>query len=209
MKLKHGGIWNLETLMESLKLEIETRECVQSKESFKESASLDTRKPGYWKNTSIPQTSAALLGGNGAPDCTFCRGKHPSFDCHVVTNLQERRNILLKTGRCFLCLRRGSHISRHCKLSVKCHICNGHHDVSLCFGNRKVGGVNNMNWGGGGAKFRPKDTGTSRQNEIEQTETKQCEPSQVHTGHIGTEETGSNQTVLLQTKGLHDCPQKF
>ena len=50
-----------------------------------------------------------------------------------------------------------------------------------------------------GAKFRPKDPGTSRQNEIEQTETKQCEPSQVHTGHISTEETGSNQTVLLQT----------
>ena len=72
MKLKHGGVWNLETLMESLKLEIETRECVQSKGSFKESVNLDTRKPGYWKNTSIPQTSVALLGGNSAPDCTFC-----------------------------------------------------------------------------------------------------------------------------------------
>ena len=93
--------------MESLKLEIETRECVQTKGSFKESSS-DTRKPGYGKNTSIPQTSAALLGGNSAPDCNFCRGKQPFFDCHVVTNLQERKNILRKTGRCFLCLRRGS-----------------------------------------------------------------------------------------------------
>ena len=194
MNLKHGGVWNPETLMESLKLEIETRECVKIKGSFKESSS-HTRKPGYGKNTSIPQTSAALLGGNSAPDCTFCLGKHPSFDCHVVTNLQEQKNILRETGRCFLCLRRGSHISRDCKSSVKCHICNGHHHVSLCFRNPKVGGVNNMK----GAKFRPKDPGTSRQNEIEQTETKQCEPSQVHTGHISTEETGSNQTVLLQT----------
>ena len=133
--------------MESLKLEIETRECVQTKGSFKESANLDTRKPGYGKNTSIPQTSAALLGGNSTPHCTFCRGKHPSFDCHVVTNLQERKNILRKTGRCFLCLRRGSHISPDCKSSVKCHICNGHHHVSLCFRNPKVGGVNNMNGG--------------------------------------------------------------
>ena len=49
--------------------------------------------------------------------------------------------------------------------------------MSLCFRNPKVGGVNNMNGGGGGAKFRQKDPGTSRQNEIEQTETKQCEPS--------------------------------
>ena len=188
--------------MESLKLEIETRECVQTKGSFKESANSDTKKPGYGKNTSIPQTSAALLGGNSAPDCTFCRGKHPSFDCHVVTNLQERKNILPKTGRCFFCLRRGSHISRDCKSSVKCHICNGHHHVSLCFRNPKVGGVNNMK----GAKFRPKDPGTSRQNEIEQAETKQCEPSQVHTGHIGTEETGSSFT---DSKGLHDCLRKL
>ena len=96
MKLKHGGIWNLETLMESLKLEIETRECIQTKGSFKESANSDTRKPGYGKNTSIPQTSAALLGGNSAPDCTFCSGKHPSFDCHVVTNLQERKTSFAK-----------------------------------------------------------------------------------------------------------------
>ena len=139
MKLKHGGVWNLQTLMESLKLEIETRECVQTKGSFKESSS-DTRKPGYGKNSSIPQTSAALLGGNSTPDFTFCRGKHPSFDCQVVTNLQERKNILRKTGRCFLCLRRGSHISRDCKSSVKCHICNGHHHMSLCFRNPKVGG---------------------------------------------------------------------
>ena len=61
----------------------------------------------------------------------------------------------------------------------------------------------------GGAKFRPEDPGTSRQNEVEQTETK-CEPSQVHTGHIGTEETGSNQTVLLQTaKAYVTTPGNF
>ena len=82
--------------MESLKLEIETREYLQTKGSFKESANLDTRKPGYGKNTSIPQTSAALLGGNSTPDCTFCRGKHPSFDCHVVTNLQEQKTSFTK-----------------------------------------------------------------------------------------------------------------
>ena len=55
MKLKHGVVWNLETLMESLKLEIETRECVQTKGSFKESANLDTRKPGYGKTLRYPK----------------------------------------------------------------------------------------------------------------------------------------------------------
>ena len=53
MKLKHGGIWNLETSMESLKLEFETRECVQTKGSFKESS--DTRKPGYGKTLQYPK----------------------------------------------------------------------------------------------------------------------------------------------------------
>ena len=105
--------------------------------------------PGLNIALSAAQTSAALLGGNNTPDCTCCRGKHPSFDCHIVTNLQERKNILRKTGRCFLCLRCGSHISSDCKSSVKCHICNGHHHVSLCFRNPKVGGVNNMKGGGG------------------------------------------------------------
>ena len=49
MKLKHRGIRNLDTSIESLKLEIETRECVQSKGTFKESVNLDTIKPGYGK----------------------------------------------------------------------------------------------------------------------------------------------------------------
>ena len=62
---------------------------------------------------------------------------------------------------------------------------------------------------GGGAKFRPKDPCTSRQNEVEQTETKQCEPSQVHTWHIGTKETGSNQTVLLQTAKAYVLPPEI
>ena len=62
----------------------------------------------------------------------------------------------------------------------------------------------------GGAKFRPKDPGISRQNEVEQTETKQSEPSQVHTGHKGTEETGSKSNCsFTDSEGLRDCPPEI
>ena len=84
--------------------------------------------------------------------------------------------------------------------------------MSLCFRNPKVRGVNNMNGGGGGgAKYRPKDPCTSRQNEVEQTETKQCEPSQVHTGHIGRYRRNGQQSncSFTDSKGLHDCPRNF
>ena len=208
MKRKHGGVWNLETLMKSLKLEIETRECVQTKGSFKESANSDTRKPGYGKNISIPQTSAALLGGNSAPDCTFCRGKHPSFDCHVVTNLQERKNILRKTGRCFLCLRRGSHISRDCKTSVKCHICNGHRHVSLCFRNPKVGGVNNMN---GGLSLRQKiqvPLDKMKLNKLRLNNVNQAK-SILNTTHRYRRNGQQSNCSFTDSKGLRDCPRKF
>ena len=47
MKLEHGEDWNLETLMKLLKVEIETRECVQTKGSNRGTFSVENKRPNY------------------------------------------------------------------------------------------------------------------------------------------------------------------
>ena len=94
MKSENGEDWKLETLMKLLKVEIETSECVQTKGSTRGTFSVENKRPNYGKND--PPTVATLYTSEGpgsTPDCTYCRGKHPSVDCHVVTNLQERKTL--------------------------------------------------------------------------------------------------------------------
>ena len=54
-----------------------------------------------------------------------------SVSCPKVTGVEARKEILRKSGRCFVCLRR-NHISRNCRSSLKCNTCNGRHHVSIC-----------------------------------------------------------------------------
>ena len=54
-----------------------------------------------------------------------------SSSCPKVTGVDAWKEILLKSGRCFVCLRK-NHISRNCRSSLKCNACNGRHHVSIC-----------------------------------------------------------------------------
>ena len=177
--------------MKLLKVEIETRERVQTKESNRGTLSVENKRPNYGKNN--PPTVAALYTSEGpgnTPDCTYCRGKHPSADCHVVTNLQERKNILRRAGRCFRCLRRSGHIARDCKASVRCYKCNSQHHVSLCNRDPKLS-ISKPGLRFKAKEFVPRENESSKPNPPE-TET-------VHTGHIGTNNATDNNAVLLQT----------
>ena len=49
-----------------------------------------------------------------------------------MIDIRERRNILKREGRCYLCLRKGGHLARKCQSSIKCFTCKGHHHVALC-----------------------------------------------------------------------------
>ena len=63
MKLEHGEDWNLETLIKLLKVEIKTRECVQTKGSNRGTFSVENKRPNYGKNN--PLTGAALYTSEG------------------------------------------------------------------------------------------------------------------------------------------------
>jgi len=89
-------------------------------------------QPTVKKSTKELSTAATLLTGRcSGPTCTYCQKSHASNSCGVVTQVHARRQVLQKSGRCFVCLRRG-HISRECRSNMKCSKCKGRHHVSIC-----------------------------------------------------------------------------
>ena len=120
--------WKIEELLDILKTEVEARE----KCSVLNGKTQDSKRGNNYK--SQPATAAALFTANRnrVPNCTFCKGVHASAECHVVTSIKERKNCLLKQGRCFLCMRKAGHLARDCDSSIKCFRCRGHRHVALC-----------------------------------------------------------------------------
>ena len=126
--------WNLDTLLDILKTEFEAREkcMITSRKQYPQG--IPNKK--LYRNTSIPATASALFASskNRNQTCIFCRGQHPIAQCHVVTDIRERRNILRRQGRCYLCLRKACHLAKDCDVSIKCFNCRGwhHHHVAYC-----------------------------------------------------------------------------
>ena len=100
--------WNLEALMEVVEQEVKARERTR------------TEPPSVVKKPFREQpTAATLLSGssNSGPTCSYCQQAHSSHLCKTVTQVEARKTILKRSGRCFLCLKRG-HISRDCRANV-------------------------------------------------------------------------------------------
>ena len=119
--------WNLDAMMEVVEGEIQARE---------RTAAVSTGQVKRLGGKEQP-TAAALLAGTSSsgPTCSYCRQTHPSNACGVVTQPEARKRILQRSGRCFVCLRRG-HISCECRLNGKCSRCSGRHHISICLRGR-------------------------------------------------------------------------
>ena len=48
-----------------------------------------------------------------------------------MTNSAGRKDLLIKQGRCFVCLRK-DHLSRNCPSKNQCFKCKGRHHISIC-----------------------------------------------------------------------------
>ena len=66
-----------------------------------------------------------------SPQCCFCQQNYPSQNCQTVTGIDSCCEVLRKTGRCYICLRKG-HVSRSCHSRFKCLNCRGRHHVAIC-----------------------------------------------------------------------------
>ena len=84
-----------------------------------------------------------MSGNRGELNCLFCKGNHRASECQVVTNIDERREILKKQGRCFNCLRRGGYLARNCDTKVQCFKCSGRHYLAVC--NSSMGSADSNN----------------------------------------------------------------
>ena len=125
--------WDLDVLLKAFDHEIEARERCEP------IGTNPTDSPTPKKPLSVPTSkgkevssaSALTNQSEGSVTCTFCRQRHPSASCSIVTDIEARRNLLKRQGRCFVCLRR-SHIARDCSPNKTCRICSGRHHMSIC-----------------------------------------------------------------------------
>ena len=79
----------------------------------------------------VLSTATALVSGtvSTTPSCCYYQQAHSSNNCKVVTLVEERKQILKRSGRCFTCLRKG-HNRRTCRSPNKCQRCGGRHHSS-------------------------------------------------------------------------------
>ena len=133
-----NGVWKIDELLNTIKFEVEAREA-------SETAKTSTNTPyGQRSEQGIrnrppkdPLTAAALLAaqndtkGNFKIQCVYCGEYHYSASCTKVQNLDQRKGILRRDRRCFVCLQRG-HRAKECNKPNNCRKCRGSHHQSIC-----------------------------------------------------------------------------
>ena len=173
--------WELKTLMSAIEEEIVARE------------RLGPSRPPRRPENKPPPTATTLVAkelSTVTPLCCYCNQQHRATDCMVVTQVDERKQLLRRAGRCFSCLRRG-HLSRNCRTTSRCQQCHGKHHTSICSGSTNRGEP-----ASGAAAVPPPATESTTSNlkpsAPEFTPTK-------HSSHASTLCVNVGKPILLQT----------
>ena len=105
-KKSTGDVWNINELLELIKIEIEAREVSKGVQS-----SQQVRKPrGTPYSPNVPSTGAFSTQDKAGKEFHF------SASCDRLTNPNERKDILRRDNRSFICLGIG-HRSTRCESS--------------------------------------------------------------------------------------------
>ena len=91
------------------------------------------QNPGSNSSRTIP-TANTLISTEGKEfriRCVYCNGGHYSASCTKIRQSKDRRDILQRDSRCFICLKTG-HNARNCFHTKKCRHCEGKHHQSIC-----------------------------------------------------------------------------
>ena len=128
-------------------------------------------------------TATALNTETATIKCAFCDQDHWSHSCSVVTDVKARKDTLRKSGRCYLCLRKG-HLVRQCRSSSVCRKYGSKHHSSIY------------------TRPNPSDTEPPNPNNP-------CTPSQQQNSHstrnTNTMYVNAQMPILLQTAKLCLC----
>ena len=167
--------------METIRKEIEAREA-SDQVKLNDSRS----HPSLERSKNQHPTSQALFSKQNQGDstrirCAFCNEQHYSASCEKVTGLQDRKDILRRDKRCFICLRIG-HVSQECQNSRGCRKCGQRHHQSICSrSNHK----------------KPADS--TKENPDPHSQTKPGDSAETTTATSATSTSRKGKAVLLQT----------
>ena len=124
--------WSMEEMLLAFTKELEIRE------EFVPLFAADESKPRpYERNPGQDEVGMGLAttllarNTNNKHRCAYCLKEHEEIECQGITNIKERKNLIMKYGRCFICLQKG-HRSFECRSSVFCKDCGGKHHNSIC-----------------------------------------------------------------------------
>ena len=88
--------------------------------------------------------NALLTEKTNEKTCVYCLHRHEPADCKTVRSSHERKNILRKFAKCFICLMSG-HRAFECKCNTFCKHCSGKHHTSICDKHKQKGVGTNVN----------------------------------------------------------------
>lgn len=170
--------WEFETILSVIEREVEARERAVDSSVGK--------KPSRER----PTTASLLANGvSGNSSCCYCSdSNHSPSQCVKVTDVEARKTILMKTGMCFVCLKR-NHKAKECRSSMTCSNCRKRHHASIC---------------GASSRATTMSTGTRHASSVSSQSTSVHQPSKTSTSQNNQSSVLSmfidvRTPVLLQT----------
>ena len=179
--------WSVTRIMKELEDEVKARE-----KTAQTPKGIGDRRPSR-------PTGATLYTSGKNVSCCYC-GRHGHFPeaCRSVNNIDARKGVLQREGRCFTCLSKG-HVSADCR-GQKCSKCKGRHHICMCYkvasiSHRGTDGIERSSSGQGYSSAEPTRSDHESRSQVSGSGLNPTVPS---FGHTTTMYTCSNQTVLLQ-----------
>ena len=122
--------WGLDDLLKAFSKELEIRESYGSllKHVGQEKGTRPRRE-----DTDTTTASSLFVSGGKVfrGKCVYCLKEHTPEDCSDVKDLSERKCILIRQTRCFVCLN-AKHRAFECRSKLSCKRYRGRHHVSIC-----------------------------------------------------------------------------
>ena len=87
--------------------------------------------PFLHENNQPNSSSAAFPVVNRKYSCVYCNQNHSSVHFQNITNIEERKDILKKSNRCYNCLL-NNHRVQECRNTGCCCYCQRKHNSSIC-----------------------------------------------------------------------------
>ena len=140
-----SGENRLKSLMSFLKSEVENEDRINMAiRGYRLEGSAKNAKPQRPESDSLSRRAIRTTAGlvnckSGKITCVFCEGSHTSESFPKAQGLSfvEKRNLPVKRGCCFACLKPGHH-ERRCRAVLRCVLCNGRQVSVMCLPTEKV-----------------------------------------------------------------------